>query len=295
MTRRPSRSAALPRYFGSVLPAACVLALVGCTSAGPPKPPPPAIQADARPVPPSDSTTDAGRLPVVPTGGATPLARAAALPPPTMPPSVTAAAAAAPAPLTEVDEDALPSARDLANGMIAALSRATTARLSAKLPNEHQTDVLYVAPDRAAVIELDVNGQEAARYVIIGDTGYSNQTAQNTGWRKMTNEGYRKQSQIFRPMQIALATGKPRALESGAEVERVEVDDKPALRAQFEYTSSEELQELGLMRSGANQLEIVVDPTTWLPIRTREVTQGSVTEVRFVGFDQPLTIDPPES
>ena len=49
------------------------------------------------------------------------------------------------------------------------------------------------------------------------------------------------------------------------------------------------------MRSGANQSEIVVDPTTWSPIRTREVTQGSVTEVRFVGFDQPMTIDPPES
>jgi hypothetical protein len=208
---------------------------------------------------------------------------------------VVAAAAAAPAPLAEVDEDTLPSARELANGMIAALGRVSSARLSAKLPNEHQTDVLYVAPDRAAVIELDVNGQEAARYIIIGDTGYSNQTAQNTGWRKVTQEGYRKQSQIFRPMQIALATGKPRMLESGAEVERVEADGKSALRAEFEYTSSEELQELGLMRSGANQLEIVVDPTSWLPIRTREVTQGSVTEVKFVGFDQPLTIDPPIS
>jgi hypothetical protein len=247
-------------------------------------------------VSPPDSTADGGaRLPAVPTGGATPLTRAAVLAPPTVPPMVAAAVAAAPAPIAEFDEDALPSARELANGMIAALGRATTARLSAKLPNEHQTDVLYVAPDRAAVIELDVNGQEAARYVIIGDTGYSNQTAQNTGWRKVTQEGYRKQSQIFRPMQIALASGRPRPLESGAEVERVEVDSKPALRAEFDYTSSEELQELGLMRSGANLLEIVVDPTTWLPIRTREVTQGAVTEVRFVGFDQPLTIDPPVS
>ena len=149
----------------------------------------------------------------------------------------SAAAAAAPAPLAELDEDALPSARELANGMIAGLSRATTARLSAKLPNEHQTDVLYVAPDRAAVIELDINGQEAARYVIIGDTGYSNQTAQNTGRRKMTNEGYRKQSQIFPDRRSRSPRGAPRALESGAEVERVQADDRLALRAQFEYTS----------------------------------------------------------
>src|SRR5215213_5160723 len=104
MTRRPSCSAALTRQFGSVLPVACVLALVGCSAAGPPKPPPPPIQADARPVSPSDSTTDGGAgLPVVPTGGATPLTRAVVLPPPTVPPSVAAAAAAAPAPLAELD------------------------------------------------------------------------------------------------------------------------------------------------------------------------------------------------
>ncbi len=43
-----------------------------------------------------------------------------------------------------------------------------------------------------------------------------------------------------------------------------------------------------------------VDPTTWLPIRTREETETggpdkAITEVSFLQFDQPATVEPPVS
>jgi hypothetical protein len=56
------------------------------------------------------------------------------------------------------------------------------------------------------------------------------------------------------------------------------------------------------MRSNSldNVLEVLVDPATWLPLRTREETETggpdkAVTEVTFVEFDRPATVDPPIS
>ncbi|HZU07070.1 MAG TPA: hypothetical protein VFB73_13975 [Chloroflexota bacterium] len=255
-----------------------------CTPA-PPKPPPPPIQTGS----PVAVAVTPGTRAATPAAGPT-----ATVAPPTPPPVVAAAIAAAPPPSASVEEALEPPAgRDLAAGMIAALDKVRTARLTARLANGHRTDLIYVAPDRAALVEQDTNGQEFARYVIIGDTGYSAQASAGGNWTKVTNEGFRKQAQVFRPMQIALATGKARVLDSGAEVEVVEEGGKPAFRAVFEYGSSPELEQLGLMRSGVNLLEVVVDPTTWLPLRTREETQGAVTEVTYLEFDQPLTVEPP--
>jgi hypothetical protein len=268
---------------------ALVIAVGGaaCTPA-PPKPPPPPIQ-ESSPVTVA-ATPGAGARAASPAAAPPPVAA-----PPTPPPVVAAAIAAAPPPSASASAEELepPSGRDLAAGMIAALDRARTARLTARLANGHRTDLIYVAPDRASLVEQDANGQEFARYVIIGDTGYSAQASAGGNWTKVTNEGFRKQAQIFRPMQIALATGKARVLDSGAEVEVVEEGGKPAFRAVFEYGSSPELEQLGLMRSGVNLLEVVVDPATWLPLRTREETQGAVTEVTYLEFDQPLSIEPP--
>jgi len=85
-----------------------------------------------------------------------------------------------------------------------------------------------------------------------------------------------------------------RLLESGADVEVVEWQGKPALRATFDYSASPELEELGLMRTAqGNSVTVIVDPATWLPLHSREETQGYVTEVDFVEFDQPRTIEPP--
>ncbi len=317
--RLASRQPALPptaarrRGLATVafaLPLAASLALGACTAAGPPKPPPPPLQEGLRDVgSPGPVSTASARPP----GVATPVLSAPAPapvsvpgPPPTLPAVVARAIAAAPSPVhtaaapADAAADALPSARDLANGMIAALDRAKSAHLAARLPSGHFTDLHFVAPDRAALVESDVDGQEYARYVIIGDTGYVHDTRGGTGWRKAVNEGYRRQTQIFRPMQIALATGEPRALDSGAEVESALDSGKPVLRALFEYGSSEDLQELGLMRSAGNLLEILVDPTSWLPVRTREQTETgtpekAVTEVTFLEFDQPVVVDPPIS
>jgi hypothetical protein len=277
--------------------------LAACAAAGPPKPPPPPIQEGLRDI---GSPAPVATMPAR-TGAPAPTAAVAQVPlvtpvpgpVPTLPAIVAEAVVAAPAP-GAIDPAAgeLPAARELANGMIAALDRAKTARLAAALATGHQTDLVFVAPDRASLVEVDANGQEYARYIIIGNTGYVYDSRGGTGWRPNVNEGYRKQTQIFRPMQIALATGEPRVLPSGDEVEWVEENGKPALRAVFEYGSSAELQELGLMRSSGNLLEVIVDPATWLPIRTREETvtggpEKAVTEVRFLSFDEPLTINPP--
>lgn len=279
------------------------VALAACAAAGPPKPPPPPIQEGLRdlgsPAPVATMPARAGAP--VPTAAVAqvPLVTPVPGPVPTLPAIVAEAVAAAPAPgAIDPAVGELPTARALANGMIAALDRAKTARLAAALSTGHHTDLVFVAPDRASLVEVDATGQEYARYIIIGNTGYVYDSRGGTGWRPNVNEGYRKQTQIFRPMQIALATGEPRLLPSGDEVEWVEENGKPALRAVFEYGSSAELQELGLMRSSGNLLEVIVDPATWLPIRTREETvtggpEKAVTEVRFLSFDEPLTVNPP--
>jgi hypothetical protein len=217
-----------------------------------------------------------------------------------MPPVVLQAAAAAPAPPgAAADDDDLPTGAQVAQGVVAALANAKTARFSATLPNGHVTDLRFVAPDRAALVETDENGQPYAEYVILSDTGYYKDTRSGGAWVKVgVNEGYKQQAQIFRPIQIALATGQARPLPSGAEVERIEDTGKPVLHAVYEYGSSQELQDLGLMRSAGNVLDVLVDPVTWLPIRSREETetggpQKSVTEVNFLAFNEPTTVDAP--
>jgi hypothetical protein len=218
-----------------------------------------------------------------------------------MPPLVTQAIAEAPAPPAEVDPEQLPTARDLARGIVRALDQAQTAQLSAQLPQGGRTDLKYVAPDRADLVELDANGAQKGHYIIIGDTGYTSQATAPGGWLKNVHPGYRQQAQIFRPIQVALATGEPQTLESGQEVELVEVGGRPVLHAVYGYRSSPELEALGLMRSGTNLLEVWAEPTTWRPIRTKETTrtgdgtEGAVTDVRYQGFNQPLTVDPPIS
>ncbi|HLH23990.1 MAG TPA: hypothetical protein VK066_15815 [Chloroflexota bacterium] len=236
-----------------------------------------------------------------PAASAAPTARATAGPSalPTVPPVVSEAVAAAPPPPGAVTDDDLPSGEQVAQGVIAALAKAKTAHFSATLPNGHTTDLRFVAPDRAALVEKDENGQPYAEYVILSDTGYTNDTRSGTGWVKVgVSEGYKQQAQIFRPLEIALATGQARTLPSGEEVELIDNDGKPALHAVFEYGSSQELQDLGLVRSNGNLLDVLVDPTTWLPIRSREETetggpQKAVTEVRFLSFDEPTTVDAP--
>ncbi len=278
------------------------LALAACTAAGPPKPPPPPIQegADSTPRP----LPTAG-LPDVPTAPAAPEARSAPLPPPTMPPAVVAAIADAPDPPAEVEPDALPSGRELANGLIAVLDRVKTARLKAvrwkegsDAPKEH-SDVLYVAPDRLTLTIKDDNDQEVSQAVFIGDTAYGKQAAPGAAWQKQVREAYRSQAQIFRPVQIALATGEPQPLDSGSEVELIDDNGKQALHAIFAYGSSPELEQLDRSRSSAEKsiLDVVVDPTTWEPLRHREEIRAGadrfITEVEYVSFDEPITIDPP--
>jgi len=82
-------------------------------------------------------------------------------------------------------------------------------------------------------------------------------------------------------------------LASGGDVERVEVAGQPALRAVFEITDSPELAEVGRRRSGTTHMEVVVDPATWLPYAERDETEGRVTEVTFLDFNEPFGIEPP--
>jgi hypothetical protein len=285
----------LLRLAPPVLTAALIASLAACT-AGPPKPAPPPIQGSALP----ENVREVPGPAVAPGGGdaggigiAPAAAPVVAAPAPTLPAIVAQAIAAAPEVTLEREEP--PSGREVAARVIASLSKVQSARLSARLPNGHRTDLVYVAPDRASLVERDASGQESARYVIIGDTGYTSVVSAGGSWRKSTDVGFRKQVEIFRPIQIALATGQPRALESGAEVEVVTVNGKQAMRAEYEYGASPELDALGLMRSTGNLLEVVVDPTTGLPLRTREVTQGALTEVDYLDWDQPATVEAPIS
>jgi hypothetical protein len=298
MTSRRSARPPIASFAMSALAGAAVLGLAACSAAGPPKPPPPPLELK-----------DVGS----PGPGPTALARtpgAAAVPPgvapssgptvlPTIPPVVAQAVSAAPAPPGTVEDGDLPSGEQVAQGVIAALARAKTAHFSATLPNGHVTDLRFVAPDRASLVELDENGQPYAEYVILSDTGYYNDTRSGTGWVKVgVSEGYKQQAQIFRPIQIALATGQARTLPSGGQVELSEDNGKPVLHAIFEYGSSQELQDLGLARSTGNVLDVLVDPATWLPLQSREETetggpQKSVTEVHFLTFDEPIRVDAP--
>jgi hypothetical protein len=258
--------------------------LLGCSAAVAPAPPP-ALPTSS----PSANATLAA-------AAATPLAQAAtaiALPAPTLPAVISEAAEQAPPPPGSTDAP-LPTARDLARGTIAALLKVKSARLLATLSNGHRTDLIYVAPDRATLVEQDANNREVARYVIIGDTGYQNLPSLGGNWTRTQHPDFRKQAQVFRALQVALATGKPRPVEADAEVEVVEWQGRPAFRATFDYSASPELEELGLMRTAqGNSVTVTVDPTTWLPLHSREETQGYVTEVDFVEFDEPRTIEPP--
>ena len=204
MNRKLPRRVLAVRTTLTLLAAVLGSTAAACTAASPPKPPPPAIQTPASN--PNATLAALAGTPAVPRAGV-PVVSAA----PTVPPIILQAAAAALPPPGFAEE--VPSARDLANGMIAALSNAKTARLLARLSNGNRTDMTFVAPDRAALIEQDVNNREVARFVIIGDTGYSN--AASAGWNRVQHQDFRKQTQVFRPMQVALAVGKPRTLESG--------------------------------------------------------------------------------
>jgi hypothetical protein len=256
-----------------------------------PKPAPQPIQAGS-PLPANVREAAGGSAAATPSSQAPAVASAPA-PAPTMPAIVMRAIAEAPA--DGLDWEEPPSGRELASKVIAGLSEVKSAHLTARLSNGTLTDLVYLAPDRASLVERDSSGQESARYVIIGDTGYTNVVSAGSAWRKVTDAGFRKQVEIFRPIQIALASGQPRTLAGGTEVETTEWNGKKALRAEFEYSASPELDALGLMRSGGNVLEVVVDATTGLPLHTRETTQGTITEVDYLQFDQPATVEAPIS
>src|SRR5207248_867286 len=104
----------------------------------------------------------------------------------------------------------------------------------------------------------DESGRDAANWVVIGTTGYQKQGA-GAAWSKSINEGFRRSAQIFRPLQISVATSQPGALPSGVAVEWVEENGQPALHAVFEYGDSEDLRDLGIFRSSGNQLDVVLD------------------------------------
>jgi len=97
----------------------------------------------------------------------------------------------------QTSPDDLASARDLASRVSAALDEVQTARLNARLPNGHRTELDYVAPDRVTLREWDESGQAVAYYVIQDDIGYS--VRPDSGCRRAQNEGFRTQVQVFRP------------------------------------------------------------------------------------------------
>src|SRR4051794_5727365 len=298
MTSRWSSRGPIAPYFLSAVAAVTAVGLAGCSAAGPPKPPPPPLELKDVGSPGPAPTTLA-RAPGAPPGppGVAPTAGPTVLP--TMPPVVLQAAAAALTPPGTAEESDLPSGAEVAQGVVGALARAKTARFSATLPNGHITDLRFVAPDRAALVETDENGQPYAEYVILSDTGDYKDTRSGGAWVKVgVNEGYKQQAQIFRPIQIALATGQARPLPSGGDVERIDDNCKPVLHAIYEYGSSQELQDLGLMRSAGNVLAVLVDPMHCILPRSREDTetagtQKSVTHVRFLAFDEHNTDDDP--
>jgi hypothetical protein len=193
------------------------------------------------------------------------------------------------------DGDDLPSGRELADRVIAALEQVQVAQYEARLPNGHRTLTTYVAPDRASLQEWDEHDREGAHYTIIGDVGYLERPLPDSlsTCSHSVNEGFRRQAEVFQPIETALATGEPEALTAGAEVERTTERGLPALRARFVYSASPELERLGLRRTEPGSLEVVVDPGTSLPYRTVEEYQSGTTEVTFITFDEPLHVEAP--
>lgn len=187
----------------------------------------------------------------------------------------------------------LPSGAELASRVINALDRVRTAQLTSNLPNGHHTEIRYVAPDRVGMIEWDERDQEYARYVLIGDTGYTIDASAAGSCRRVRSEGIRTQTQVFRPLRAALTLARPVPLADGGEVERVDVAGRTALHAAYTYGPSPELEELGLRRSGSTLLDLVVDPEIWLPLSSVEEIPGAVTEILFLAWDRPISIEPP--
>lgn len=177
----------------------------------------------------------------------------------------------------------------------AALSRVRTARLTARLPDGHRTAIVYVAPASASLEEWDAADRLLREFVITPEMGFVRQVSPPECWRSSSSPSFLAQAQIFEPMLVVLATSEALPFGSGREVEAVEAAGQPALRARYEHTDYAALSAIGLERSSPTLLEVVVDPTTGLPYRTREEVAGNVTEVTFVDFDEPLTVQPPDT
>jgi hypothetical protein len=181
----------------------------------------------------------------------------------------------------------------VAERLSAALSGVQTARLTARLPDGHHTAIVFVAPASASLEEWDTTDRLLREFVITPDVGFVRQVSPPECWRSSSNESFLAQARVFEPMLAVLATSEALPLASGREVEAVDANGQPALRAQYRHTDYAALRAIGLERSSPTLLEVVVDPTTGLPYRTREEVAGNVTEVTFVDFNVPLSIQPP--
>jgi hypothetical protein len=185
------------------------------------------------------------------------------------------------------------SGAEVAARLSAALRAVQTARLTARLPDEHRTAIVYVAPASATLHEWDEADRPLREFVITPAVGFVRQLDPPECWRSSTSSSFLAQAQIFEPMLVVLATSEALPLAPGREVEAVTADGQPALRARYTHTDYAALRAIGLERSSPTRLEVVVDPTTALPYRTREEVGGNVTEVTYVDFNEPLTIQPP--
>jgi hypothetical protein len=193
-----------------------------------------------------------------------------------------------PVPLTTASTGA-----QVAERLSAALSGVRTARLTARLPDGHRTAIVYVAPASASLEEWDAADRLLREFVITPEVGFVRQVSPPECWRSSTDQSFLAQAQVFEPMLAVLATSEALPLASGREVEALDVGGSPALRAQYAHTDYAALRAVGMERSSPTLLEVVVDPTTGLPFRTREEVAGNVTQVTFVDFNVPLSIQPP--
>jgi hypothetical protein len=183
----------------------------------------------------------------------------------------------------------------VAERLSAALSGVRTVRLTAQLPDGHHTAIVYVAPASATLEEWDAGDRLLREFVITPEVGFVRQVSPPECWRSSSSPSFLAQAQIFEPLLVVLTTSEALPLGSGREVEAVEAAGQPALRAQYVHTDYAALSAIGLERSSPTLLEVVVDPTSGLPYRTREEVAGNVTEVTFVDFDVPLTVQPPDT